>query len=716
MSQIELTQLEDVIVSTTPSHIRPGSTLTVPSPPDPYVSPTLRLVEGDLTAEVIFVKAPAAVGKSITAQYLSARRDIPLVNLAAVPVATGSLQGLLAGYAADAQALFHAGELPLVVDALDEGRLLSGGRSLEAFLASTVAFLQSDRSVANRPKLILFGREESTELSNLAVQIESEEIQTCILTLDFFQKDAALDLIDLYARKEIDRLLEEGQIDVTDHRRRTGRLPSQPMLVLKETYFAAIERALELDAGQLWNVDQGRAFAGYAPVLASVGTLLASVENPVPITRRLSSAVSTEAWEVIDAMVRAILDREQQKLLQQLTDITDLPDDAYSPNEQLAYLVQLIGGQNRVTLSGDLVFHSESDRSKYLDKVTQIRSEHPFVRSAQPANDVLGSTIMAHAICHALELDNTAYTTLMKRLARAPFLWRAVRREISIYDAPLLDGKHVGYVLYSYWNDSMEHGTTNQAIKVVESNDGAAKIIIGTRGSHKIGFSAVPPLTIYGGMRDCHVDGKALNLAIIGATTERGGSSSWFAFQGDNVVVCDHLQYGATFTQLDGSLWMEAASVETTVRDPEVETSENCSYGWGGAVKASDPFRQLAGGSLSGPKPPARIAQLFMDCEQHISPTGIILMGDYSLPEGDNQLTWTKRYGGAFPSLMKLLVSNGLADRELLQSKRPENKFRVKVNNTPWTDLRGASAGNEDVDNLIRALVNEVQTIIDTTD
>ena len=46
----------------------------------------------------------------------------------------------------------------MIVDALDEGRLLSSETGIEQFLISTAELLRSNRTVTSRPKLIFLGR------------------------------------------------------------------------------------------------------------------------------------------------------------------------------------------------------------------------------------------------------------------------------------------------------------------------------------------------------------------------------------------------------------------------------------------------------------------------------------------------------------------------------------------------------------------------------
>src|ERR1700730_543241 len=60
-------------------------------------------------------------------------------------------------------------------------------------------------------------------------------------------------------------------------------------------YFDAIEKALGLAPGKLWTDEQGKAFAGYAPVLAAVGSLLALIDNYITVANRLQKFGGHEA-------------------------------------------------------------------------------------------------------------------------------------------------------------------------------------------------------------------------------------------------------------------------------------------------------------------------------------------------------------------------------------------------------------------------------------
>ena len=205
-----------------------NSNLIVPAAPEPYVAPNFSIMEGTLdVAEVVTISAPAAVGKSVTAWYLAATTGAPLLDLAAVAVGEDSLRGLLSGYSASpgsAIQAFHRGELPVIVDAVDEGALLSGIPALEAFVESAAAFVREGRRTPGRLKLVFLGRDDSVRYrSNLVIELTSD-VHVCAVRLDFFERTGALKLIPLYAERELARLHDNDQIDDSTLKRRQQAL------------------------------------------------------------------------------------------------------------------------------------------------------------------------------------------------------------------------------------------------------------------------------------------------------------------------------------------------------------------------------------------------------------------------------------------------------------------------------------------------------------
>jgi hypothetical protein len=424
----------------------PGSTgrLRVAERPEPFVRPTLILRASEstdprnpLATEVVFIEASAAVGKSTMANYLSASRRAPLLNLAEVPVSTGSLLALVSGlpYPPDPVQAFHRGDLPLIIDALDEGRLLSGETGFEKFMETTGELLLQNRAVPDRPKVIMFGRRDSTELARIALEATGGP-RSSWLEVGFFGRDAAWGMIRAYAEAKAAK-------DAAYHAH------PGPVGQLNEAYFDAIEAALGLGAGALWTSERGRAFAGYAPVLAAIGSLLAGMDNFIEVTNTLRATGAREAWDVIEAVLQEILDRERRRLGELLRgQITvPVPPEAYDSEEQLKLLNQFVHGQPLVG-SGRVALRGR-DEATYNTMVGQRLPEHPFVKQQGFSNPVLASVVLAHGVFH--DLLRSVDLRLVADASRQPFLYRSLRRHLKT--APLIDGAYLGFVLNSFWND-----------------------------------------------------------------------------------------------------------------------------------------------------------------------------------------------------------------------------------------------------------------------
>ena len=477
---------------------------------------------------------------------------------------------------------------------------------------------------------------------------------------------------------------------------------------LRDAYFSAIEGALEIPKGNLWHDNKGRTFAGYAPVLASIGTLFASVENPIVVTNKLTGAAPRQAWDVIDTVIQEILQREKGKLVNKLSGLQEIPQHAYDPPEQLTYLAQLVSGQKQVALTDTLRFSNNIDRNKYLESVSQICFEHPFIRSRKMANDVLGSVILAHAVCTGTGVEDETIRPLVRDLAKGPFLWRSIRRELAAREELVVDGQFVGYITASYWNDPLEEIDGNQKLVIQQCGDGLLAVSMGIVGQNGIDFCAVPPLHLYGVVRNAKIDIPGAELTIEGATVERGGSSSLFYFQGESNIRCSELRYRAKWTEFSGSLWLEASKILVMTVDPEVRVAENFGYGWGGAIKNNEPWKHLVDESVANPYFHSPIAHFFSVLQMNVPATGVVLLGDYSVPEDDNHLVWTNRYRGVFGPFIKLLVEKGFADRRSVASRRSDSKFRIMLSRVPWESIQDVCRGNTSDDEGALLLVEAI--------
>jgi hypothetical protein len=414
MAETALNVLANVL--SRPVHFPRGDAtgrLFIAEPPTPFVAPTLDIPGQDPAAiqkEILFIEASAAVGKSTLSRQISATLKAPILDLAQVPVTAGSLRALLTDLEAadksDPIAAFHEGEIPVIVDALDEGRLLSNETEIERFLVSSAEFLLSNRSTTSRPKLVFLARFESIELARRAIEGAATAITHATAKVEFFDKEGAWQLIHAYAAAAA----------------KPGSHYQQHPEAARDfiaTYFEAIETVLGLPSGELWQNEQGRVFAGYAPVLAALGSILAAIDNFTTVANNLKANGGREAWGVIEAVLFEILSREQIKLRKVLSEQCEsaLPNSVYDAEEQMALLAQYI--ESRPLQGTGRVALPLADMEKYNDMIRTYLPHHPFIRRHEFGNAVLGSALVSRAVYHGRSISRDRLISLSRQWRQA---------------------------------------------------------------------------------------------------------------------------------------------------------------------------------------------------------------------------------------------------------------------------------------------------------
>ncbi len=228
---------------------------------------------------------------------------------------------------------------------------------------------------------------ESIELARNWIEIASPDVTRTTVQVGFFDKNAAWELIEAYAALTA---------KTSPTSKYLGHEEAAKQVI--SAYFDAIENALGLAHGTLWTDVQGKAFAGYAPVLAAVGSLLALIENYITVANRLQKFGGHEAWTVIEAVLSEILVREQGKVREPLQKQykSTLPDQVYDAEEQMALLAQFV--QNQPLEGAKRVVLPSAEMAKYQDMVQRHLPDHPFVRQHEFGNAVLGSAVLARAV------------------------------------------------------------------------------------------------------------------------------------------------------------------------------------------------------------------------------------------------------------------------------------------------------------------------------
>jgi hypothetical protein len=673
----------DALVRALPKRARSlsiGPRLKIPPAPTPFVAPTLHLMQAEtlnpLDTEVIFVKASAAVGKSTIANHLSSLLGIPLLDLAKVPVSTGSLKALLLDISGAGNPIksFHGGRLPIIVDAIDEGRLLSGEQGLESFLETTGEFLNEDRSITNRPKIIFFGRYDSTEIAELWLDLTGNNVTTCKVEVSFFGENAAWKLIEAYAAASA------APNSAYHHH-------PAPVQKLIQAYFAAIESALDIQPGHLWADEQGKAFAGYAPVLAAVGSLLAQLDNFQDVTNRLKETGTKEAWGVIDTVLHEIMDRERDKLCEQLKAqiSSSLPLETYDREEQLTFLTQFAHNQpiqstGRVKLSG-------ADQTKYQSMVKTYISEHPFIRNKDFGNTILGSVVVAYAIAHNLLKPRTVDRAAA--LSNQPFLWRAFSQQAIIDQT--IDGQFLGYIFNSLWNDPIQE-KSNRHVAVYGSNGDSVTVSVLQNKRRVLAFGARTPISFYGQIRDCEVEFSG-TVQLVG---EGPSSGTAFYGRGNSTIISQAVDVRSASITVEGSLWLEGETVSTPPQFHIFVINEG-SVGWGRHLADQYPWNEIEQ-TLPQPYddevPDDPLIELALGLARRLpGSTPLVLTQFYTPVPGDPLTRWAARkFSPQLSELTKILIKHGMASTEAL-GVGSEPKFRVRVN-FAWWDLVTALQGS----------------------
>jgi len=705
MTRLDLEQLAEAVRGPAGLELSSGARLQLPSAPQPFIPPKLVPTDSALpdsfAAEVIIISSPAAVGKSTVAAYLSAANSVPLLNLAEVHVSTSALVGLLATdivKPAGAIDALHEGQLTIIVDALDEGRLLSGDANFEAFLETTWELLLRDRSVTNRPKLILFGRDIAADLVDLSLKLSGNGISVSWLTLDFFDHDDATAVIEAHA-------LETARSD--------GRSwsTSGPAKEVVAAFFDAIEGALRLEKGTLWQDREGKAFAGYAPVLAAIGSLLSREQNPARLKTALQHAGAERAWEVIVRVAEAILERErEEKVRPQLArEISgDVPPEAYDAQEQLTYLTQLAHGKplrvtGRVPLTG-------RDAEIYRRMIEQHLPEHPFLQQGRLANEVLASIVLAYAVEEDLLYDTDLL--ILREASRQPFLWRSVQRLLERDGSGWLVGSYVGCVLNSLWNDSIIEEVHVSARPSAEDSD-VAHIVVRESRNVEWSIDALHPLELYEQIRDCDFLLEA-STVWQGHDGKKQGFPS-FDLRGNlTFIVNGDLDIRASSVRIDGDARLMADGLSQQA-NLQVTLTPRSGVWWGGQFAETYPWNDYRS-TLEPPieiYEPTELELLVKRCAAHMPGSPSIILYRNFYPTDDRRFAWVEREFSAqkFSQLVRLMVDHGFARAEPAQASGPDPKVRIHFNVT-WDRLLRALRSPRPQDSDLAELVGEARRVL----
>jgi len=339
-----------------------------------FVEADLSLRSGydDLNVPIWLVAAPGAVGKSTLAKEISARSGAVYLDLAKADTVAGNYltgglvkNGLLASW--------QAQKTTILIDALDEARLRVTQSSFLDFL-NDVAGLALKRMVPT----VFFGRVGIIE--EAWVVLSDTGLNCPVFDIDFFDTPRA----NQFVVATMDRLAKKAGYEAF----------AASLATHSSVYHEAAARfvkGLEQASGA-----DGNRFAGYAPVLEAVATVLAGVMNP----SRLDETVEqTMRGHILQQLASEILEREATKLRAQLPDVipANVKEKLYTPDEQLDRLTGLIFGTAAPLPPAAL----QSQHLAFYDTaVRHFMPQHPFLDGTghQPSGAVFAAVINAQAL------------------------------------------------------------------------------------------------------------------------------------------------------------------------------------------------------------------------------------------------------------------------------------------------------------------------------
>ncbi|MGW8570607.1 hypothetical protein [Streptomyces niveus] len=362
-----------------------------------YEIPEVRVVEScsPLTPSLLLITAPAAVGKSTAASFISGTLRAPVLDLSKLQVGDATLEGSLAkslgirNNADFSQDLLDS-RATLLIDALDEAEVRSGQANFQAFvrgLADTAS------QVVGGASIVVFSRAESARA--LQEIFNERRLQYTHFEIQPFNKTQSERYLSRKMR-EIYRIQGKELI----HEKHV-----KPFEGVRDQLFSALASALTQSGGDVWENAEVREFLGYAPVLDVAAEYLA-VENFATLGNSISESAQSGLthWNLVANVIDQLLRREQDKFVQQFKQTGDfkrnghpsLEGNLYSPEEQCARLLDYV---ENLLLDLDLPISLPAElREPYETGVDAQLVNHPFLRGESWFNVIFRDYVTARSL------------------------------------------------------------------------------------------------------------------------------------------------------------------------------------------------------------------------------------------------------------------------------------------------------------------------------
>lgn len=353
-----------------------------------YIEPEYEVHDEYLikSSPYLVVSAPGAVGKSAFAQHLKKKKNAMLWNLAKLRLGSNTFIGsVLEAVGTDQLSSFLAsidtGNTTIVFDAIDEAEMHSGWTGVQDFLQEVIKYTQNARPAS----VIFLARRDTAEMLSLALEELIPAGRThATAGIGFFTRERAIEFVLSYIENTKGRAFYERNLHVLESK---------------------ISEALSLSASsggtehskKGWNSEEQERFFGYAPVLQTIGKLLAETDNPY----NLDFNGSRSGYVAIVAeILERILDREKEKmdgaLAQRFPGEEDQFTELYSREDQQARILNLLTSDDAAYSVPPTV--KPQIAGELVEMLHSFLPQHPFLDGSRFTGPAFRDYVLAHGL------------------------------------------------------------------------------------------------------------------------------------------------------------------------------------------------------------------------------------------------------------------------------------------------------------------------------
>ena len=391
-------------------------------------------------AKIWLVSAPGAVGKTTFAQELARYSGALFLDLAkAKTIGTGFITAQLFKF--KMMKFVDEGKVALIMDALDEAFLRVSFESRIDFFDDLI-----DISKNNKYPIIIFGRPSSIEESQLI--LEDKDVNVNIISIDYFNQEEAVKLVvNIAKEKAINN--QSMLTSITQHSEKIKSIISNILDALNKTAHLTDNH-----------------FSGYAPVLDAVAEFLCQSPN---FSHMESIAKNILHESILDNICNYILEREQEKLLTQLTFDDSKKNALYTPEEQMRALCCIQSGHNISDFRFDCPNLKEEDKRHYIQAAQNFIEQHPFLKDGKhTTNEVFSGSLQAFSLKKGYNEDYNIFLQHPVSPLLAKFYFEK-EEHTDLPQKPLIPASHIPFILSSY--ESVISQNQKISLEMIEIED-----------------------------------------------------------------------------------------------------------------------------------------------------------------------------------------------------------------------------------------------------